>query len=84
MAEAEPARFMLPSAWVLTKVCGEPVSKWATQPSCTVTGPLWILILVKKESAHRYYTTKTRPLLGEQGKVLAGVGADITAWTSPP
>ena len=33
MAEAAPARSMLSNAWVLIKVCSEPVFKRATQPS---------------------------------------------------
>ena len=72
MAEAAPARFMRSSGWVTITVCGEPVSKRATQPSCTATGPLWILILgVNEEST---ISKKPRPLFGEQGRVLTRVG----------
>ena len=68
--------FMLSSAWVLMKVCGEPVSRRATQPSCTATGSLCILILVVEEESSIVITSnKTRSLLGEQGVVLMGVGS---------
>ena len=59
MAEAVPSRFMLCNAWVLINVCGEPVSKRTTQPSCTATVPLWIFILVIKEELS-IITTATR------------------------
>ena len=76
MAEAAPARFMRSSAWVLMKVCGEPVSRRATQPSCTATGSLCILILVVEEESSIVITSnKTRSLLGEHGGMLIGVGS---------
>ena len=53
-------QFMLFSAWVLMNVCGEPVSKRVTQPSCTATGPLCILILVVKEKSSIITTPATR------------------------
>ena len=60
MSEAAPARFILSSAWVLIKVCGEPVPKRATQPNCTATGPLCTLILVVKEESSIVTTPATR------------------------
>ena len=77
---------MLSSAWVFVKVCGEPVSKRATQSSSTATGPLWILILVVKEESSIVTTPATRqgPCSVSKGGCWLERTVDITARTSPP
>ena len=68
MAEAAPARFILSSAWMLIKVCG---TAWLHGNGTAVD----LDFCSEGRALHRYYTSnKTRPLLGEQGRVLAGVG----------
>ena len=85
MAEAAPARFMLFNAWVLISVCGEPVFKRATQPSCPAMGRLWILILVAKEESSIDTTSATRqgPRSASKGRCSPHSGTDNTARTSP-
>ena len=76
MAEAAPAWFMLSSAWVLMKVCGEPVSKRETQQELYGNGATVNLDFGGGKVIHRCYASnKTKSLLGEQGRVLIGVGS---------
>ena len=84
MAEAAPAWFMLSRAWVLMKVCDEPASKRATQPiqegdTAELHGNGTTVDLAfggEGRVIHRYYTSnKTRSLIGEQVRVLIGVGS---------
>ena len=66
---------MLSSAWVLMKVCGEPVSKRETQQELYGNGATVNLDFGGGKVIHRCYASnKTKSLLGEQGRVLAGLG----------
>ena len=65
---------MFPSAWVLMRDCGEPISKRATQPRFSATRPLCILILVVKEESSIVTTSATRqgPSSASKGKCESG------------
>ena len=58
MAEAAPASFILSSASVLMKVCGEPVSKRATQPNCGNWAAVGLDFGGEGRVVHRYYTSE--------------------------
>lgn len=66
-------------AWLLTKVCGVPMSNRATRPSCAAVGPLLHPHRRGKGTVvHRHYilyttSNETKSLLGGHGRVLVRV-----------
>ena len=58
---------MLASAWVLMKVCGDPVSKGNTVELYGNGAAVYLDFGGERRVIHRYYTNNTRSLFGEQG-----------------